>query len=36
MAENKANQISAEGSTQHNCDNLQLSGLGFVSSVWLN
>lgn len=36
MAENQANKISAGERTLHNCDNLQLSGLGFVASIWLN
>lgn len=36
MAENQANKISAGESTLHNRDNLQLSGLGFVASIWLN
>lgn len=36
MAEKQENKISAGESTLHVCDNLQLSGLGFVASTWLN
>lgn len=36
MAEKQANKISAGESTLHVCVNLQLSGLGFVASTWLN